>query len=1032
MVRQLLELVGLLKSDGTLLEVNQSALDFFNVQKIDALGRTFWNAPWWRHTPDIQAQLQDAIAQAAMGQSVQCEVPYLDPSESPSEKPLPVHLSIEPLQDEAGQVQFLTIEAHIEERTRKRQTQVEGNALEQSAQSEDSQASEGQLKDIFNNAIANIGSFRVLANGDREYLSFSAGSEKVFGYSAQELMADQTLWMSRVHPEDKENILMPLIKRFFTDCPGPVEYRFYHKDSSLHWISSLYTSQHDLVTDTWIVTVVSIDITDRKQVEATLQQQITQEHLVTEIAQYIRQSLNLEEVLHRTVERVRQYLQTDRVIIFRFEQDWQGVTVMESVGPGWMSIQSQTIDDPCFRERYIEPYRLGRVSTLSDIHAEGLETCYVKLLESMQIKANVVVPILQGKHLWGLLIAHHCVAPRQWQAEEIKLLQQLSTHLSIAIQQSELYQQVHYELIERRQVQNALQESEAALQSLNQSLELKVQQRTMKLEQLLEQERVLGAIIQHVRQSLDLDEILTAAVTEVRQVLQADRALIFRLTSEGSGVVIKESVLPEYPVTLEMHFPDECFPEKCYEHYRHGHPHIVLDVMVDEWAECLAEFMEQVGVKTKIVAPIVQTAKDGSSTVWGLLIVHSCAHDREWQSNEAELMQQISNQLAIALQQSELHHQLQNSEDRLRSAFDSAVNGMAMLTLNGHFMRVNPALCQLLGYSEPELLQLPGQAILQPEELDLYSDDIQDLIANRTSSLQIESALIHKSGEFRWVICSASLVRNHQGEPLYFVVQTQDITERRALEQMKSEFISIVSHELRTPLTSIRGSLGLLVSGLLDNQPNTTKQMIEIAAVESERLVRLVNDILDLERLENKKTLLNCQWCSSADLMQRATESLQLVATENEIRLDIASVDRQIWADPDRIIQVLVNLVSNAIKFSEPKSTIWIQAQIQYDKVAFQAEDGKQSVSDRSDDSSPLQVLFEVKDQGKGIPADKLEIIFDRFQQVHASDSRDKGGTGLGLSICRNIVQQHGGRIWAESIVGQGSTFSFTLPIPPR
>jgi PAS domain S-box-containing protein len=1165
MTRQISELIGLLKSDGTLLEVNQSALDSTDIRKIDAVGRFFWEMPWWNYSPEIQDQLKKAIAQAAKGESVQCEIADVDSFQ----------LLIKPIQEEAGQMRFLMIEGRPNDRKRKKHI-VNGtrDALVQNEQELGQEpgmiGSIAQLKDIFNSAIANIGSFRVFANGDREYLFFSPGSEKVFGYSAQELMADQSLWMSRVHPEDMETIMMPLVKRFFTDSlgdsPGPIEYRFYRKDGSVRWVSSLYTSQPDSASDSRIVTVVSIDITEQKQAEAALQNQLMHEQLVTEISQYIRQSLNLKEVLRRTVERVREYLQTDRVIIFRFEPDWQGITVMESVGPGWMSIQSRTIDDPCFRERYIEPYRKGRVSTLSDIHTAGLEACYVELLEGMQIKANIVVPILQDKQLWGLLIAHHCTAPRQWQAEEIKLLQQLSNQLSIAIQQSELYQQIHYELLERRQIQTALQESEArfrslsdsapvgifqtnadgtcsyvnphlqaltglnleeclgygwaqaihpedreavmadwqsavqnklnlrkefrfltsqgnvcwvftyaeiirspmgeilgyvgtsqditqrklteaTLQQLNQELELKVQQRTAKLEQLLEQERVLGAVTQHVRRSLDLDEILNAAVTEVRQVLQADRAIIFRLTSEGAGVVIKESVLPEYPVTLEMRFPDECFPAECYEYYQHGSPRIVLDVVVDEWAECLAQFMENVGVKTKIVAPIVQTGEDGSPIVWGLLIVHSCAYHREWLHSEAELVQQISNQLAIAIKQSELHQQLQSSETRLRNAFDSAVNGMAMLTLDGHFMRVNPALCQLLGYSDSELLQVPIQSVIQPEDLNLYRDNVEDLKEGRIPNLQLEGALLHKIGEFRWVISSISLVRDYRGEPLYFVVQIQDMTERRALEQMKSEFISIVSHELRTPLTSIRGSLGLLASGLLDSQPDTTKQMIEIASIESERLVRLVNDILDLERLENKKVTLNYQWYSAEELVQQAIESMRSVASENDIRLNVVTADKQIWIDPDRIIQILVNLISNAIKFSEPSSTICIkaaciEAQAQDARTISQAErqklgqakeeDQQQAESRADEDSTGLQMLFQVTDQGKGIPADKLEIIFDRFQQVNASDSRDKGGTGLGLSICRNIVQQHGGRIWAESILGQGSTFYFTLPIASR
>ncbi|QUY46007.1 ATP-binding protein [Acaryochloris marina] len=551
------------------------------------------------------------------------------------------------------------------------------------------------------------------------------------------------------------------------------------------------------------------------------------------------------------------------------------------------------------------------------------------------------------------------------------------------------------------------------------------------LEEQLARAKLLASITQHIRESLSFDEILTTTVNEVREVFQADRVLIFHLTSQGSGVVIKESVLPEYPVTLEMLFLDECFPEECYEFYCQGNPRIVLDVFKDEWADCLAEFMDQVGVKTKIVAPIVQLDNDNLPRVWGLLIVHSCAYFRQWQATDAELLQSISNQLAIALKQSDLYTQLQTRETHLRNMFENAVNGMTMLTMNGHFIQVNPALCQLLGYSNSELLQLPIQDLIQPQELDRYRNSVQDLIKDRTSSLQFESELNHISGKTIWTICSASLVRDSAGKPLYFVVQVVDISERRALEQMKSEFISSVSHELRTPLTSIHGSLGLLVSGALDEQPEASKQMIEIAATESARLVRLVSDILDIERLETNKITLHQQWCDATSLLQRVSEILRQTAEDNDISLIITPTSTQVWADEDRIIQVLVNLVSNAIKFSNPGSTVSLSVPAQNGNPILPSQGKRQDThSDPLDQgiSAALQILFQVKDHGKGIPADKLEIIFDRFQQVNGSDSREQGGTGLGLAICQNIVQQHGGMIWVESVLGQGSSFYFTLP----
>lgn len=211
----------------------------------------------------------------------------------------------------------------------------------------------------------------------------------------------------------------------------------------------------------------AINITDRKQAELALQQQIRQEYLLADIAQDIRQSLNLGNVLSRTVHRVREYLKTDRVIIYRFRPDWQGDVIMESVAPGWASVLSTTIYDPCFSDRYIEPYRQGRIASVTNVDTEVLEPCYVELLKAFQVKANLVLPLLQGEHLWGLLIAHHCETPRQWQPAEIAMLKRLATQVSIAIQQSELYEQIRQELSTREQMQRVLEDSEERFRSLS-------------------------------------------------------------------------------------------------------------------------------------------------------------------------------------------------------------------------------------------------------------------------------------------------------------------------------------------------------------------------------------------------------------------------------------------------------------------------------------------------------------------------------------------------------------------------------------
>lgn len=192
-----------------------------------------------------------------------------------------------------------------------------------------------------------------------------------------------------------------------------------------------------------------------------LRQQIQRERLVAEIAQRIRQSLNLEEILSTTVSEVRQFLQVDRVFIYRFEPNWSGVVVVESLGSDdWKPILGSRLKDPSFGEICAQPYKQGRIQATTDIYAAGLTQCYIDFLAQFQVRATLVVPILQGEDLWGLLEANHCSEPRQWQQLEIDLLKQLATQVAIAIQQSTLFEQTQTELNKRKRAEQALRESE--------------------------------------------------------------------------------------------------------------------------------------------------------------------------------------------------------------------------------------------------------------------------------------------------------------------------------------------------------------------------------------------------------------------------------------------------------------------------------------------------------------------------------------------------------------------------------------------
>ncbi|WP_392408366.1 PAS domain S-box protein [Chlorogloeopsis fritschii PCC 9212] len=359
-------------------------------------------------------------------------------------------------------------------------------------------------------------------------------------------------------------------------------------------------------------------------------------------------------------------------------------------------------------------------------------------------------------------------------------------------------------------------------------------------------------------------------------------------------------------------------------------------------------------------------------------------------------------------QQKQIEATLREAERRWRSLLENVRLVVVGLDRNGKVEYVNPYFLELTGYTQQEVIGKDWFENFIPRYQKQPIEKCFQEVLEQNFHPHYQNPILTKSGEERLIAWNNTLLRDLQGDAIGTMSIGEDITERQAIERMKDEFLSVVSHELRTPLTSIHGALNLLSSGLIDAQSHKGKRVIDIAAESTDRLVRLVNDILELERLESGKIHLKKQPCNASDLLIKATESMQLMANRAEITLSVSSQNIKLDVDSDRIIQVLTNLLGNAIKFSPPGSTVWLTV--------------------KSELVNPNSILFEVKDQGRGIPVEKLESIFERFQQVDASDSRKKGGTGLGLAICRSIVQQHGGQIWVESIFGKGSSFYFTLP----
>jgi len=378
------------------------------------------------------------------------------------------------------------------------------------------------------------------------------------------------------------------------------------------------------------------------------------------------------------------------------------------------------------------------------------------------------------------------------------------------------------------------------------------------------------------------------------------------------------------------------------------------------------------------------------------------------------------------------------AEDQLRalsrqsdSILESVGDGIYGIDLDGNCTVINPAASHMLGFKPEEVLGRNMHSLMHHSRADGSPYPCEECpITNTLRDLDT----IRISNEVFWRKDGTSFPveyvarpqieiqrdmdtehtpfpdqPRHAGKAVGVVVAFADTTERRALDRMKDEFISTVSHELRTPLTSLRAALGLITGGSLAARPEKLQQMLDIATGNTDRLVRLVNDILELERIGSGKAELHYTMCSADDLFRRAAGLQQTGAAKAQLRITFNSQGVNVWADPDRVLQTLTNLISNAIKFSPAGTEVHLRA--------------------RRIDANEAEI--QVRDQGRGIPEDKLESIFERFHQVDASDSRAMGGTGLGLAICRSIVHQHGGRIWATSALGKGSTFHFTLPTRP-
>jgi len=355
---------------------------------------------------------------------------------------------------------------------------------------------------------------------------------------------------------------------------------------------------------------------------------------------------------------------------------------------------------------------------------------------------------------------------------------------------------------------------------------------------------------------------------------------------------------------------------------------------------------------------------------------------------------------------------LAHAEERSRLLLESAGEGIYGLDLEGNITFINPAAARMLGYDAIDLIgkrmhDLAQHSYQDHNEYPYPFSPTYKAITEGDIQRVSNEVMWHKDGDYFPVEFTVTPIRKNN-DIAGAVVIFNDITERKKVEHIKNEFISTVSHELRTPLTSVRGSLGLLVGGAGGSLPDQAQTLVSIANKNTERLLLLINDILDIEKIESGKMVYHYKLLKLHDFLEAAIQANFAYGQQFDVHFRVSQCPEEIsvYADEDRLMQVMNSLLSNAAKFSTPGSLVELSAVQRMQKVRIS-----------------------ITDHGKGIPQNFQKRIFEKFAQADASDTRALGGTGLGLSISKAIVEQHGGRIDFISRVNIGTTFFFDLPI---
>jgi len=400
-----------------------------------------------------------------------------------------------------------------------------------------------------------------------------------------------------------------------------------------------------------------------------------------------------------------------------------------------------------------------------------------------------------------------------------------------------------------------------------------------------------------------------------------------------------------------------------------------------------------------LAAPITWQGK-----ITGMIEVASPASEQAFGDDDLRLLNLFVNQAAIALENSNLYRLITEDQRRMEAMLHSINDGVIAVNNEAKIILVNSAAESILNL--PPFYQINEHHLKEV----IRHPDLANLFLKSLNTRREMEEEVHLGPPDKKILeVETSLIETSPGERIGIIAVIRDVTALRELEQVKSDFVSTVSHELRTPLTSIKAYIATLRRDDVEFDDQTRQEFLRVVEEETDRLTRLISDILDVSRIESGRLELKKRKFDMARLVRIVTDKMQSQASNHHISLESPDGITPVGGDPDKIEQVVMNLVDNAVKYSPSGGEINVTLEARHRKLEFS-----------------------VRDQGVGIPEDQIPHIFEKFHRVDNRATREVYGTGLGLYVSKSIVESHGGTIWAESELGKGSTFHFTLPLSSR